>query len=121
MLRKYTYNINKNITPHKLRSTAATNLLEQTGDISLVAEVLGHKNLQNTRRYAKVSNEKKINAANILGGLVSMCVKYAAAINTITVNPNKKLSASEINPSPNKVARLESSSSPTGVSREIVS
>lgn len=70
MLKKYTYNINKNITPHKLRSTTATNLLEQTGDISLVAEVLGHKNLQNTKRYAKVSNEKKIDAANILGGLI---------------------------------------------------
>lgn len=70
MLKKYTYNIDKNITPHKLRSTAATNLLEQTGDIYLVAEVLGHKNLQNTRRYAKMSNEKKIDAANILGKLM---------------------------------------------------
>lgn len=70
MLKKYTYNINKNITPHKLRSTTATNLLEQTGDIALVAEVLGHKNLQNTKRYVKVSNEKKIDAANILGCLV---------------------------------------------------
>lgn len=70
MLRKYTYNINKNITPHKLRSTTATNLLEQTGDIALVADVLGHKNLQNTKRYALVSNKKKIDAANILGSLV---------------------------------------------------
>lgn len=70
MLKKYTYNIDKNITPHKLRSTAATNLLEETGDIFLVAEVLGHKNIQNTRRYAKMSEEKKRNAASILGKLV---------------------------------------------------
>ena len=70
MLRKYTYNIDKNITPHKLRSTTATNLLEQTGDIALVADVLGHKNLQNTKRYVLVSNEKKIDAANILGQLI---------------------------------------------------
>lgn len=70
MLEKYTYNINKNITPHKLRSTTATNLLEQTGDISLVADVLGHKNLQNTKRYAQVSNKKKIDAAKILGNLI---------------------------------------------------
>lgn len=70
MLKKYTYNIDKKITPHKLRSTTATNLLEETNDIYLVAEVLGHSNLQNTKRYAKVSNKKKIKAANILGNLV---------------------------------------------------
>lgn len=70
MLKRYTYNINKKITPHKLRSTAATNLLDKTDDIYLVAEVLGHKNLQNTRRYAKMSEEKKKKAADILGELV---------------------------------------------------
>ena len=66
---KYTYNIDKKITPHKLRSTAATNLLEKTDNIYLVAEVLGHKNIQNTKKYAGMSNDKKIEAANILGNL----------------------------------------------------
>ena len=70
MLSKYTYNIDKKITPHKLRSTAATNLYEQTGDIYLVADVLGHANIQNTRRYAKVSNGKRIDAANKLSNLI---------------------------------------------------
>lgn len=70
LLNKYTYNIDKKITPHKLRSTTATNLLEETGDIYLVAEVLGHKNIQNTRKYAKISNEKKVKAANIMGSLM---------------------------------------------------
>ena len=66
LLDKYTYNIPKHITPHKLRSTTATNLYESTGDIYLVADVLGHHNIQNTRRYAKVSDEKRIYAAEEL-------------------------------------------------------
>lgn len=70
ILNRYTYNINKNITPHKLRSTAATNLYEKTGDIYLVADVLGHRNLKNTMRYAKVSNDKRKYAAEKLSDLI---------------------------------------------------
>lgn len=70
LLKKYTCNINKKITPHKLRSTAATNLYEQTGDIYLVADVLGHHNIQNTKRYAKVSNSRKQFAADTLSKLI---------------------------------------------------
>lgn len=70
LLHKYTYNIPKHITPHKLRSTTATNLYEKTGDIYLVADVLGHHNIQNTRRYAKVSDDKRIHAANELSNLI---------------------------------------------------
>lgn len=70
MLNKYTYNIDKKITPHKLRSTTATNLYDATGDIYLVADVLGHNNIQNTKRYAKVSNSRKEFAANTLSKLV---------------------------------------------------
>jgi site-specific recombinase XerD len=70
MISKYTYNINKKITPHKLRSTTATNLYNKTGDIYLVADVLGHKNIQNTRRYAQVSDDKRMLAANKLSDLI---------------------------------------------------
>ena len=70
MLKKYTYNIDKKITPHKLRSTAATNLYEKTGDIYLVADVLGHKNIQNTRYYASVSTKKRTFAAAELSKLI---------------------------------------------------
>ena len=70
LLKKYTYNIQKHITPHKLRSTAATNLYEKTGDIYLVADVLGHHNIQNTRRYAKVSDSKRKYAAQELSDLI---------------------------------------------------
>ena len=70
MLKKYTYNIDKKITPHKLRSTAATNLYDATGDIYLVADVLGHHNIQNTKRYARVSTEKREFAAQTLSKLI---------------------------------------------------
>lgn len=70
MINKYTEVLDKHITPHKMRSTCATNLYEATGDIYLVQEVLGHKNIANTRRYAKVSEQKRMQAADILNALV---------------------------------------------------
>ena len=49
----------KNITPHKLRSTYGTNLYRETGDIYLVADVLGHSDVNTTRRhYAAQADER---------------------------------------------------------------
>lgn len=59
----------KKITPHKMRATCATTLYEKTGDIYLVQAQLGHKNIENTKRYAKVSDAKMKKAANILDSL----------------------------------------------------
>lgn len=56
---KYSVGIDKHITPHKLRSTCGTNVYTKTGDIYLTADVLGHRNIQNTRRYAKIVDEKR--------------------------------------------------------------
>lgn len=58
LLKKYTnYTFGTNdtwkITPHKLRSTFATNLLEETSDIFLTAEALGHSDLSTVQAYAK--------------------------------------------------------------------
>lgn len=61
--------LNKHITPHKMRSSCATNLYNATGDIYLVQTVLGHSNIKNTRRYAKVEDEKLNNAASILDNM----------------------------------------------------
>ena len=66
MLKKYSVGIDKPITPHKMRSTCATNLYEATGDIFLVQDILGHKNIANTRRYAKMSEKRREEAVNIL-------------------------------------------------------
>ncbi len=50
----------KKITPHKLRSTYGTQLYSETGDIYLVADVLGHKDVNTTRRhYAAIEEERR--------------------------------------------------------------
>ena len=54
----------KNITPHKLRSTYGTALYQETGDIYLVADVLGHKDVNTTRKhYAALEDERRRKAA----------------------------------------------------------
>ena len=57
----------KNITPHKLRSTFGTNLYHRSKDIYLVAEVLGHKDVNTTKKhYAAMSEDLVRNAAEII-------------------------------------------------------
>ena len=54
----------KKITPHKLRSTYGTALYRETGDIYLVADVLGHKDVNTTRRhYAAIDEDRRKRAA----------------------------------------------------------
>lgn len=55
----------KKITPHKLRSTFGTNLYRETGDIYVVATVLGHRDVNTTRKhYAAISEDIRRTAAN---------------------------------------------------------
>ena len=57
----------KKITPHKLRSTYGTNLYRETGDIYLVASVLGHNDVNTTRKhYAAQEDERRKSARNIV-------------------------------------------------------
>ena len=52
------------ISPHKLRSTYATNLYHETGDIYLVADVLGHASVDTTRKhYADMTDARRRMAA----------------------------------------------------------
>lgn len=69
MVKKYCtmINTNKKITPHKLRSTYGTALYKETGDIYLVADVLGHKDVNTTKKhYAEMTNDNRKRAANIV-------------------------------------------------------
>lgn len=67
MVKKYAREITttKKITPHKLRSTYGTTLYKETGDIYLVADVLGHKDVNTTRKhYAAMDEERRRKAAS---------------------------------------------------------
>lgn len=55
----------KKITPHKLRSTYGTTLYRETGDIYIVADVLGHKDVNTTRKhYAAITEDHRRSVAN---------------------------------------------------------
>ncbi len=55
----------KKITPHKLRSTYGTSLYRETGDIYIVADVLGHKDVNTTRKhYAAITEDHRRSVAN---------------------------------------------------------
>ena len=67
MVKKYAHEITttKKITPHKLRSTYGTTLYKETGDIYLVADVLGDKDVNTTRKhYAAMDDERRRKAAS---------------------------------------------------------
>ncbi|MGN1060373.1 MAG: tyrosine-type recombinase/integrase, partial [Candidatus Coproplasma sp.] len=50
----------KKISPHKLRSTYGTQLYKATGDIYIVADVLGHKDVNTTRKhYAAITEDSR--------------------------------------------------------------
>jgi len=56
----------KKITPHKLRSTFGTNLYRETGDLYLVADTLGHKSVETTRKhYSAMDEDRRRLAAKI--------------------------------------------------------
>lgn len=67
MVKKYAVQVtpNKKITPHKLRSTYGTSLYRETGDIYLVADVLGHKDVNTTKKhYAAIDEDRRRQAAS---------------------------------------------------------
>ncbi len=71
-LRKYCAEagIQKKITLHKLRASAATNLAAAKVDIQTIGNILGHQSTGTTLRYVAVLDENKKNAVGILDKLV---------------------------------------------------
>ena len=67
LVKKYASQITttKKITPHKLRSTYGTALYQETGDIYLVADVLGHADVNTTKKhYAAIDDHRRRKAAS---------------------------------------------------------
>ncbi|MDO4275008.1 MAG: tyrosine-type recombinase/integrase [Eubacteriales bacterium] len=67
LVKKYAREITttKKITPHKLRSTYGTALYQETNDIYLVADVLGHRDVNTTKKhYAAMDDARRRRAAS---------------------------------------------------------
>ena len=68
MLKKFktSAGISDNVSPHTLRRTYGTTLYNKTGDIYMVADVLGHKDVNTTvKHYAAMDEEHKKSAAEV--------------------------------------------------------
>lgn len=69
-IKKYADGISgKHITPHNMRKSTATNAIIAGADIQTVADMLGHQNIQTTRRYAAILSENKQKATDTLDAM----------------------------------------------------
>ena len=58
--------VNKRVTPHTLRHSFATHLLEGGADIRYIHQLLGHRSLRTTQIYTHVANRDIKKLANLL-------------------------------------------------------
>lgn len=70
LVKKYTEDVDKHISPHKLRATCATMLYSTTKDLELTRRMMGHNNPKTTERYIGVNEEEKVRAVAALEDVV---------------------------------------------------
>ncbi|MFT4967682.1 MAG: integrase/recombinase XerC [Candidatus Deianiraeaceae bacterium] len=56
--------LTSSLTPHALRHSFASHILENGGDIRIIQEILGHSSLKTTQKYLKINNNALENAYN---------------------------------------------------------
>lgn len=69
---KYTELADKRVSAHKLRASFAMGLYDQTGDIGLVAEMLGHRSTETTKRYARATEKRKQEAIGMMSNYMGV-------------------------------------------------
>jgi len=63
---------NKNITPHKIRHSFATHLLNQGTDLRVVQELLGHATLASTEKYTHITSAQLADMCDTIHPLNTM-------------------------------------------------
>lgn len=69
LVTKYTQNIDKHITPHKFRATAATQAAASGVNVQTIQAMYGHDSIQTTMRYVQALDNEKVEAVNIMDKL----------------------------------------------------
>lgn len=66
IMQKYSVDIDKNVTPHVMRKTTATQVCRSGVGIEIAANILGHDNINTTKRYRAILDDDKQKATDAL-------------------------------------------------------
>ena len=80
----------EDFTFHDLRHTFASHLVMRTGGLKALQEILGHKTIEMTMKYAHLSQMHKREAMNLMNGLTT---KKSDGHKTVTISINEKRAA----------------------------